>query len=148
MIFNGPWHALWGQCPLEIVAVSFMVSWWHPVHPVVNMWRWYHHLIDMAVKESIGQNPLLWSIRSSFPTKKTIRSELWPSYTWKLTIFAPQLKLGFPKVFSTIYVVGYLSRGLDSTSLKQFSNVNFVKPFWRKVQELLFSFDTDVIMWA
>ena len=29
-------------------------------------------------------------------------------------------------MFSTIYVVGYLSRGLDSTSLKQFSDVNFI----------------------
>ena len=95
---------------LEIVAVSFMVSWWHPVLDdqlfVVNMWRWYHHLIDMAVKESIGQNPSLWLIRSSFPPKN-----------WTL-------------------ILVYLE--ID----------NFVKPFWRKVQELLFPFDADVILWA
>ena len=38
-----------------------------------------------------------------------------------------------PKGGVNVFLVGYLSRGLDGTNLKQLKNLNFVKLFWRKV---------------
>ena len=102
-----------------------------------NIWGWFEHkqksLLGDNVLRTFLKNSVLHAVVCGHICQQN-QNLVWWYYFWPTS-----LKNDFRK-YSSPYGVGCLSRGIDGTSSKQFTDLYLVKLFWRKISKTMFYF--------